>query len=623
MSVSLDLKSKEDKDAELDKRIEALRRKNQALIKRYQEIEEDRRKAEQEGIAVTGIRRPRSVEGEGPERRRGELDSPTLTVQVLLSPEEKRVVSSERKPPTRVKAFRSSPNAQSSVRGGPYPGSRSPPKADAPPGQPSWEGAGREGQGDDKRAGCGGRGRRLRGRAGRAGPAGDAAGPDRRSQEWEERRRQNIERMNEEMEKIADYERSQRDGLQEKNPVRNFLDDPRRSGPFAETDRREGSRRHMRNWGGADFDKVKTGMEQGKEWLPPVRGVNGRGSARRRGTAALDMTLSMTGRERAEYIRWKREREQIDRERLARHRQPTGEWRREWDAEKTDAAFKEGAKLSDPAVSRQESKRPPKPPTFGQFLSEQQPERQRRKNRGQGGRRGGPSKPYSMHDNRWEEPDPAPAPNKVADAVAQQEEPPASPPTGPGEGGEEEEEDQWEDVSEEEEEAEGCGSRGYSTEEAEEEPDTAQPPSHNRHLSLAVPPPQAETADTEGTPLTPFSPAEGYHPVSDWGEEMDLSSSRADAPKGPLAVPGEEPSASAGMEPPNLLAEQGALLASSVSPPGPRAPQAETSEDLEAPTAEAGAAQEPGEQGAVTEPVPGHAPSTVEITSFQQEQTEA
>ena len=29
-------------------------------------------------------------------------------------------------------------------------------------------------------------------------------------QEWEERRRQNIERMNEEMEKIAEYERNQR-----------------------------------------------------------------------------------------------------------------------------------------------------------------------------------------------------------------------------------------------------------------------------------------------------------------------------------------------------------------------------------------------------------------------------
>lgn len=35
-SVALDLRSKEEKDAELDKRIEALRKKNEALIKRYQ-----------------------------------------------------------------------------------------------------------------------------------------------------------------------------------------------------------------------------------------------------------------------------------------------------------------------------------------------------------------------------------------------------------------------------------------------------------------------------------------------------------------------------------------------------------------------------------------------------------
>lgn len=46
--------------------------------------------------------------------------------------------------------------------------------------------------------------------------------------------------------------------------------------------------------------------------------------------------MSMTGRERAEYLRWKKEREQIDEERLARHRNATGQWRREWDAQKTD-----------------------------------------------------------------------------------------------------------------------------------------------------------------------------------------------------------------------------------------------------------------------------------------------
>lgn len=51
---------------------------------------------------------------------------------------------------------------------------------------------------------------------------------------------------------------------------------------------------------------------------------------------SVDMTMSMTGRERAEYLRWKKEREQIDEERLARHRNATGQWRREWDAQKTE-----------------------------------------------------------------------------------------------------------------------------------------------------------------------------------------------------------------------------------------------------------------------------------------------
>ncbi|XP_045439624.1 coiled-coil domain-containing protein 9B isoform X2 [Pipistrellus kuhlii] len=43
----------EEKDAELDRRIVALRKKNQALLRRYQEIQEDRRQAEQGGMALT------------------------------------------------------------------------------------------------------------------------------------------------------------------------------------------------------------------------------------------------------------------------------------------------------------------------------------------------------------------------------------------------------------------------------------------------------------------------------------------------------------------------------------------------------------------------------------------
>ncbi|XP_054938579.1 coiled-coil domain-containing protein 9B isoform X2 [Physeter macrocephalus] len=43
----------EEKDAELDRRIVALRKKNQALLRRYQEIQEDRRQAEQGAMAET------------------------------------------------------------------------------------------------------------------------------------------------------------------------------------------------------------------------------------------------------------------------------------------------------------------------------------------------------------------------------------------------------------------------------------------------------------------------------------------------------------------------------------------------------------------------------------------
>lgn len=116
---------------------------------------------------------------------------------------------------------------------------------------------------------------------------------------------------------------------------------------------------------------------------------------------------------------------------------------------------------------------------------------------------------------------------------------PALPCLAPEEEGEEE--DQWEDVSEGEEEegadaAEGSGSQDSLVEE-ETRPSSAsqdeepQQPGRDGQLSLAMPAPQAETPSTEGKPLTPFSPAEGYHPVSDWGEEMELSSPWADATK--------------------------------------------------------------------------------------------
>ncbi|NXE15776.1 CCDC9 protein, partial [Lophotis ruficrista] len=511
-SAALDLRSKEEKDAELDKRIEALRKKNEALIKRYQEIEEDRKKAEQEGIAVTALRRTRPADAE-PQRRW------------------EKHLAKDKKPSGTPKP------ARASGRGALRPSTRSP--RGERPADPFWEASGERG----------GRGRRSRGRGAAAGPAvGGEVGPDRKSKEWEERRRQNIEKMNEEMEKIAEYERNQRDGLHEKNPVRNFLDDPRRSGPFQDADRKEGSRRHVRNWGGADFDKVKAGME--REKTPKTGG-------------ALDMTLSMTGRERAEYIRWKKEREQIDQERLARHRKPTGQWRREWDAEKSESMFKDGS-VAAPGLEasgwEEIKRRPPKPPAFREFLTPHLPQR-RRKGRGCG--QGAGTKPYSMHDNRWEEQEP-PAPSEAAESRKvktprrcprgtggcslplrcscdtprpQAEEAPSGallePPASPSP---EEDEDQWEDVSEEEEEEEdeeGSSSPGSSSEaEAPRSasPKAQRPPGTDRAAIPKLPASPAVAAAPDGgvaTPPSPFSPLEGHQPVTDWGAEMDLAPPRS------------------------------------------------------------------------------------------------
>uniref|UniRef100_A0AAV2JI68 Uncharacterized protein n=1 Tax=Knipowitschia caucasica TaxID=637954 RepID=A0AAV2JI68_KNICA len=59
-------KKHHDKNLELDKKIEALRRKNAALMKRYQEVEEDKKKAEEEGMAL--------------QSRKGKADDLSITI---------------------------------------------------------------------------------------------------------------------------------------------------------------------------------------------------------------------------------------------------------------------------------------------------------------------------------------------------------------------------------------------------------------------------------------------------------------------------------------------------------------------------------------------------------------
>ncbi|XP_065390740.1 coiled-coil domain-containing protein 9 isoform X4 [Macaca fascicularis] len=520
MAATLDLKSKEEKDAELDKRIEALRRKNEALIRRYQEIEEDRKKAELEGVAVTAPRKGRSVEKEN-----------------MAVESEKNLGPSRRSPGTHRP-----PGASKGGRTPPQQGGR----AGMGRASRSWEGSPGE---QPRGGGGGGRGRRGRGRGSpHLSGAGDTSISDRKSKEWEERRRQNIEKMNEEMEKIAEYERNQREGVLEPNPVRNFLDDPRRrSGPLEESerDRREDSRRHGRNWGGPDFERVRCGLEHERQ-------------GRRAGLgSAGDMTLSMTGRERSEYLRWKQEREKIDQERLQRHRKPTGQWRREWDAEKTDGMFKDGPVPAHEPSHRYDDQawaRPPKPPTFGEFLSQRKAEASSRRRR-KSSRPQAKAAPraYSDHDDRWEtkegaaSPAPeAPQPTSLVETSTQLPKIPApahQPPEDKGEENEGEEDEEWEDISEDDEEEEAI-----EVEEGDEEEEPAQdhqapeaaptgsPCSEQAHgvpFSPEEPPPEPQAP---GTPSSPFSPPSGHQSVSDWGEEVELNSPRTTHPAGALSL---------------------------------------------------------------------------------------
>lgn len=275
------------------------------------------------------------------------------------------------------------------------------------------------------------------------------------------------------------------------------------------------------------------------------------------------MTMSMTGRERSEYLRWKQEREKIDQERLQRHRKPTGQWRREWDAEKTDGMFKD-----EPAPTHELSHRyddqtwakPPKPPTFGEFLSQHKAEvksRRRRKN----------SRPqakvapraYSDHDNRWETKEEVVSSAPESSQSLSLEETPTQPLEIPApahrppeedgeedegeEEGEEEREDddedeEWEDVSEDitEEEEEEEEEEFEEEEECPKEQEAPAVPDHQPGEAEPARKPTCEQADPAPArpqeslspvpvePPSPFSPTGDHQPVSDWGEEMELNS---------------------------------------------------------------------------------------------------
>ncbi|KAF7654325.1 hypothetical protein LDENG_00071060 [Lucifuga dentata] len=242
-----------ERDLELDKKIEALRRKNEALMKRYKEVEEDRKRAEEEGMAL--------------QSRKGKADD--LTITISKSTSDSRVVVTK---PLSSPARKGQQEAGSEKGGeGPLPG---PAK------------------------GC-----RKQLTVTMAGKKG---------------KRVVSERM-------------------EKKPGPVDVASPADDGQarHAESAGREKQPSHMTKSNAAAQEEVKQGQWHTEEHQRLSEHCQEPDSQ----PSSTDLNIPTTKEEQEEYLRWKKEREQIDRERVARHKNAKGQWRRAWDMDKTENMF--------------------------------------------------------------------------------------------------------------------------------------------------------------------------------------------------------------------------------------------------------------------------------------------
>ncbi|XP_016308812.1 uncharacterized protein C15orf52-like isoform X2 [Sinocyclocheilus anshuiensis] len=235
---------KEHKDAELDKKIEALRKKNEALMKRYQEVEEDKKRAEQEGMSLHS--------------RKGKTDD--LTITINKSSNDQRVV-----------AKRSGPGGL------------------------------RDGE-QEKDPGSGvfsiGRGKR----------------------------RQLLVTTSANIKgKRVFGERKDRNRPVSPARLKSCAEEELESNNTRGKQRPQSAKRVTED----DSEKPDQWSQYEDSYVVPVT------------EAVADLNLVTSKEEQLEYLRWKKEREEIDRERVARHKNARGQWRRAWDMEKTDLMFSE------------------------------------------------------------------------------------------------------------------------------------------------------------------------------------------------------------------------------------------------------------------------------------------
>ncbi|XP_061600326.1 coiled-coil domain-containing protein 9B [Cololabis saira] len=252
-----DMKPKRDqeKDVELDKKIEALRRKNEALMKRYKEVEEDRKKAEDEGMSL--------------QSKKGKADD--LTITISKSTSDSRVVVT--KPPSS-----GSPSEKGQEDPGPDSGGGSP-----------VQGAGR--------------GHRKQLMVTMAGKKGKRV----------------VREKPEKKPGSADVKSPTDDGQTR----------------HVESNGRGKQLPHMTKRDTAAQEEIKS------EWKNPEghHKTSDQFQEPENQLANTDLNVPTSREEQKEYMRWKREREEIDKERVARHKNAKGQWRRAWDMDKSDNMF--------------------------------------------------------------------------------------------------------------------------------------------------------------------------------------------------------------------------------------------------------------------------------------------
>ncbi|XP_053800412.1 coiled-coil domain-containing protein 9B isoform X3 [Vidua chalybeata] len=298
------LRKKEQKDVELDKKILALRKKNEALIRRYQEIEEDKKRAEQEGMAVTS--------------RRPKQDGLTITITKAHNDLKDAITQTEHYGQDSP-ALSMDKRVVSEKWGSPCPTS------------PGF-GIGSEEEEEEEEADhmfTFRMGKRMQ----LAVTMDNKAKSKRIVSEKHAESFPGPGRMpdlsEEEMDHLVAFRRGRRMQI-----------------AITMDNKEKGEERRTAEKRRSDSDRGPETEHSRKDGGKPVQKSPG------------DLSFPMTGRERSEYIRWKRERDQIDLERLARHKNAKGEWRRAWDVEKSEHMFEEDfVKDGEPALDNPSSKK--------------------------------------------------------------------------------------------------------------------------------------------------------------------------------------------------------------------------------------------------------------------------